>query len=108
MADLAVDIPPVYPPFAFDDGKVLRMCQEQGISYSALGAQLGRNYATVSNWLRGLSDPPASMVGALAHILNVHPGDLYRPASADDVAIDVRPMIQVRTVSRRKRQLTRK
>ena len=79
----------------FDHESVLRRCQEAGLSYTDLGSYCGKGYHAVRSYLLGTTDPPATMVGVLAYILNVHPGDLYRHATEDDV--DANLVIRART-----------
>ena len=106
MADLAVaDIPVELS--VFDHQKALRLCREQGLSYTAVGHHLGRSEATISNWLQGRSDVPSTMLAALALLLGLHPGELFRPVGPGDM-IDVQSTVRIRTVPRRKRQLVRK
>lgn len=90
----------------FDCEKTTRLCRERGITQVMLAVQTGRGVATVANWLGGRSDPPSSMIAALALILGCHPGDLFRAATEGDV-VDVQPMVRVRSVPRRKRRLVR-
>lgn len=65
------------PMFTFDHQKAHRSIQERGLSYTGLGIQTARGAVTVSDWLRGKSDPPSSLVCALALILGLdHLGEL--------------------------------
>jgi hypothetical protein len=90
--------------YTFDHQQANRRVQQLGLSYAALGIHTARGAVTVSDWLRGKSDPPSSWVCALALILGLdHPGELYRPLTDDDVAVEVATVPQVRTLSRRRR-----
>jgi hypothetical protein len=93
--------------FIFDRERAVGLCRERDIPFSTLSTLMGRGQSTVRGWLRDEGDPPASAVSALALILGVHPGDLFRPAAEGDMAVEIRPLIQVRTPPRHRRRLHR-
>jgi hypothetical protein len=94
--------------YVFDHEETLKLCREQDIGFSTLSTLTGRGGNTVRSWLRGEGDPPASMVSALALILGVHPGDLFRPAAEGDMAVEVEHLVRVRTPPRHRRRLARR
>jgi hypothetical protein len=94
--------------YVFDHEETLRLCREQGIGFSTLSTLTGRGANTVRSWLRDDGDPPASMVSALALILGVRPGDLFRPAAEGDMAVEVEHLVRVRTPPRHRRRLARR
>jgi hypothetical protein len=98
-------------PYVFDAQKADALVQKRGVTRVALAVQTGKGEHTVREYLRGHTDPQAGWVGALCLILGVRPDDLYRPATENDVAVEIKVttgvLTQVKTVSRRKRRLVR-
>jgi hypothetical protein len=94
--------------YVFDHEQALRLCRECGIGLSTLSTLTGRGANTLRSWLRDDGDPPSSIVSALALILGVRPGDLYRPATETDTAVEVLPLVQVVTPPRHRRRLARR
>jgi transcriptional regulator with XRE-family HTH domain len=50
----------------------------RGLSQSQVGAKVGRVQTTVSDWVLGRAEPPASVVFALEDTLGLAPGTLSR------------------------------
>lgn len=48
-----------------------------GIRPEKLALEVGRSAHTVSAWERGASTPSAVMLGRIANVLGIAPGDLY-------------------------------
>jgi transcriptional regulator with XRE-family HTH domain len=82
----------------FDAGKTRDLARRQGLTFNDLGTRCGRSAAAIRDYLTGRSDPPAAMVAALAMVLDVAPGDLFRPVTKEDVEARVAVMATVAAV----------
>jgi transcriptional regulator with XRE-family HTH domain len=76
-----------------------RRMADGGVSQAKLGVAVGRAQTTVSDWVLGNAEPPASVVFDLERILALAPGTLsrhlgylplevYRPTFEDAVRVD--------------------
>jgi len=66
---------------ALDPAALRRARRAAGLSLHAVAPQVERTASVVARYERGLVDPPASVLAALAGLYGVHPGEFFRPAT---------------------------
>lgn len=60
-----------------DPAALVSARQAAGLTQIDVAAALGKHWMTISRYERGLIDMPGSVLGALAGLYGVHPGDFW-------------------------------
>jgi len=69
-------------PLVLDGGRLRAARRRAGLSLDHVGAHIGRDRTHVAKYERGVIDVPGRIIGALAALYGVAPGDFYRPGPA--------------------------
>lgn len=64
---------------ALDPAALRRARRAAQLSLEVAGSRVGRAASIVARYERGLIDPPASVLAALAGLYDVHPGEFFHP-----------------------------
>lgn len=63
----------------FDPARLRGARRAAGLTLEKVGAVVDRHWVTVAKYERGEIDLPVSVLGALAELYGVHPGELFAP-----------------------------
>jgi transcriptional regulator with XRE-family HTH domain len=67
------------PGLVLDPAALRRARRTAGLSLHAVGPRVDRAASVVARYEKGLVDPPASVLAALAGVYGVHPGEFFAP-----------------------------
>jgi hypothetical protein len=100
----------VQTSYTFDYRATEHRVLEAGLTFTQVGAYTHRSFGAARGYLKGDTDPPAAWVCAVAALLGVAPGELFRPVAETDidtvVAVDPRPRV-ARNLTRQQRLVRR-